>query len=124
DPGAISLAAFHTLFIGVGVALFLPLTPRFARLVERLLPDSGDGMAQHLDDSLLGIPAVSLEASQRTLEQALDKLLEIYRQMLMMSPSDGLLSDLAQTRHALERTFDFVTRIQLSPDDSTLSAQR
>jgi len=123
-PGAVSLAAFHTLFIGVGVALFLPVTPRFARLVERLLPERGDDMSQRLDDSLLGIPSVSLEASQRTLERVMDRLLEIYRQILIMLPSDRMEGDLLQARQALEHTFDFVTRIQLSPQDDKLSAQR
>lgn len=124
SPGAISLAAFHSLFIGVGVALFLPMSVRFARLVERLLPERTDDISQHLDDSLLGIPGVSLEASQRTLERTLQKLLEIYRQMLLMQAPARMASELVQVRQALEHAFDFVTRIQLSPQDDTLSKQR
>ena len=123
-PGAISLAAFHSLFIGVGVALFLPVSAPFSRLVKRLLPERGDDMSQHLDDSLLGIPSVSLEASQRTLERAFEKLLAMYRQVLLMQPPERMASELVQVRQALERAFDFVTRIQLPPQNDALSEQR
>lgn len=122
--GATELAAFHTLFIAVGVVLFLPFTPQFARLVERLMPDRGDVMVQHLDNSLLGIPAVSLEASQRALEQVTDRLLEMYRGILQSTPSDRLMNELGQTRLALERTFEFVNRTQLPPKDEVLSGRR
>jgi len=55
-PGAVSLAAFHTLFIGLGVALFLPFTPQFARLISHFLPERGESLVQHLDDSLYSVP--------------------------------------------------------------------
>jgi len=41
DPGATSLAAFHTGFIAVGVAISLPFVQRFSRTIERILPDRG-----------------------------------------------------------------------------------
>lgn len=124
EPGATSLAAFHTLFIAVGVILFLPLTPRFAMVVERMLPDRGDGMVQRLDDSLLNIPAVALEASQRAVEQLAGRLLSVYSEILSMVQSASLTTELAQTRQALDDTFDFVTRIQLPPEEDTLAGQR
>lgn len=123
-PGATSLAAFHTLFIAVGVALFLPLSQRFANVVERLLPERRDDMTQRLDDSLLSIPSVALEASQRTLEQVALKLFDGYTQILSAADPDALASDLAQTHHALDHTFGFVTRIPLPTGDETLVAQR
>src|SRR5690606_30863578 len=52
DPGALSLAAFHSLFIATGALLFLPLTSRFAKLVERVTPDRGTRLHHHLDHSL------------------------------------------------------------------------
>ena len=49
NADATSLAAFHTLFIAVGVALFLPWVHPFARLVERLLPDEpGDALTARM----------------------------------------------------------------------------
>ena len=123
-PGATSLAAFHSLFIGVGVVVFLPFTQRFANVVERILPEQGPDMTQRLDASLLSIPAVALEASQRTLEQVADRLFQGYTQMLSMSHSDSVATDLVQTSHALDHTFDFVSRILLPAGDESLVAQR
>jgi phosphate:Na+ symporter len=67
EPGAMSLAAFHTLFTGVGVALLFPFIPQFARRVERLLPEQTDTLTSNLDDSVLSIPGVALETLLRTL---------------------------------------------------------
>lgn len=121
SPGALSLALFHTLFIGVGVVLILPWSHRFARLIERVLPDSNDNPArQYLDDSLLSIPAVALEASQRALEQVADKLLLNYQQIMEMAGSETLESDLAQMHQALDDTFAFVTRIQIPAEEQRL----
>ncbi|TVP80051.1 MAG: Na/Pi cotransporter family protein, partial [Puniceicoccaceae bacterium] len=66
-PGAVSLAAFHTLFIGFGVVLFLPFTSQFARLIERILPEKGFSSTRYLDRSLLQIPPVALAAASRSL---------------------------------------------------------
>jgi len=113
--GATSLAAFHTLFIAAGALLFLPLAPRFGQLVERILPDRGDSITQRLDHSLLAIPAVALEASQRALEQLAERLFDFYGNLLSLGASASQGGGLAQAGHSLERTYDFVSRIQLRP---------
>lgn len=123
-PGAMSLAAFHTLFIALGVALFLPLTHRYARLVERLLPDLDHDMSDRLDDSLLSIPAVALEAAQRALEQITGRLLDAYAELLSGTLPPDHAARLAKTGIALDRTFDFVSRIQLDVDDEAGCEQR
>lgn len=69
DPGAVSLAAFHTFFIAVGVAVFRPFVDSFARGIERLLPETGPTLTRHLDDTLLNAPSVALEATRRALNQ-------------------------------------------------------
>src|SRR5690606_9042737 len=48
QPGAMSLAFFHTLFIALGVALFMPVVDRFERLVARLLPERKQDVGRHL----------------------------------------------------------------------------
>lgn len=123
-PGAAGLAAFHTLFIAVGTALILPVTARFAQLVERMLPEHGEDMAQRLDASLLHIPSVSIEASRRTLEQVTERLLNIYRRILTAPPPASMMRDLDQIQPALDRAFDFVTRIPLPAHDRPLADQR
>jgi len=124
EPGATSLVAFHTFFILIGVMLFLPFSAGFARVVERLLPDTGDGLVQRLDDSLLNIPAVALEASQRTIEELAGVLLNAYGDILSMSQTGRTATELVQAQQALDHTFDFVTRIQLSPGENVQAEQR
>lgn len=123
DPGAMSLAAFHTLFIALGVVIFLPVVPQFAGWVERLLPDKSASLTQRLDDSLLAIPAVALEAAQRVLEQTAERLLDVYGRLLNMKEplSTGDLQELGQS---LDTAYRFVSRIELPPGDARAVAQR
>jgi phosphate:Na+ symporter len=127
DAGATSLAAFHTLFIALGVALILPVVPQFAALVERLLPDrsdSGEVLTQRLDASLLAIPSVALEASQRALEQVTLLMLGVYRDLLrgpLASVSPARLQALGLS---LETIYGFVGRIELPPSNTEAAARR
>lgn len=67
DPGAISLAAFHTLFISFGVLLVLPFVGPLSRKIEALLPEKESLYVRRIDESLLSAPEVALEASLRSL---------------------------------------------------------
>jgi len=124
DAGAMSLAAFHTLFIAVGVVLVLPFAQPFARIVERLLPARGETHTQRLDASMLSIPPVALEASERALEGIASQLLALYRQMLSAADSAGVSDRLAQADEALEAVYGFVSRIELPAGDAASSAER
>lgn len=75
DP-AVVIALFHTVFNLLGAALFLPFIAPFARLVTRLIPDSGPAFTRHLDRSLLLSPSVAVEASARALGEAAAAVLE------------------------------------------------
>ena len=125
DPGAMSLAAFHSLFIGVGVVLFLPFVGAFARLVERLLPDrEGRGDTERLDASVLSVPPVALEASQRALEQLTGELLEAHGALLSGTVDPASVPRLERIETALHEAYEFVSRIQFQQGDATGAAQR
>lgn len=124
DTEATSLAAFHTLFIAVGVALFLPFVAPFARLVERLLPARGESATQRLDASLLALPAVALEASQRALEQMAARLLGVYGEMLASTEADSHERRLTEAAQALNEIYAFASRIELPAGDAAAGAQR
>ncbi|TXL67430.1 Na/Pi cotransporter family protein [Zeimonas arvi] len=124
EAGAMSLAAFHTLFIAVGVVLLLPFAHPFARLVERLLPARGEVLTERLDHSMLAIPAVALEASQRSLEAIAAHLLALYDGMLSGADVDDTGRRLAQAGQVLDAVYDFVSRIELAAGDEAGSAQR
>jgi phosphate:Na+ symporter len=123
-PDATMLVAFHTFFILIGVVLFLPFTAQFARMVERLLPEVEDDLVQRLDDSLLNIPAIALEASQRAIERSMVLLLRIYGEVLSMTRVARIEGDLKRIEEALDYTFGFVTRIQLSTEEDVHTEQR
>ncbi len=68
DP-AVAIALFHTVFNLLGAAIFIPFIAPFARLVVRLIPESGPAFTRHLDRSLLEIPSVAVEAAARALSE-------------------------------------------------------
>lgn len=66
DPSR-QVANSYTFFAVVMAAVFLPLTPRVAGLMLRLIPPRPGGLAEakFLDESLLSVPEVALEQARR-----------------------------------------------------------
>lgn len=121
EPGALSLAAFHTLFILLGSALFLPFINQFAKLIERILPEKANELTPHLDQSLLSMPELALDTTQRTLEDLTKQVFQIHKQ-LVKNEARPKLNELEQIQKALGATFDFIMRIQQDTSDSTSNA--
>jgi len=69
--GVTLLAAYHTGFNVVGVAVLMPLIDRFTRLIERLLPERGSPLTRCLDPSALALPIAAVEAVRRTVARGL-----------------------------------------------------
>ncbi|WP_192035545.1 Na/Pi symporter [Halomonas sp. YLGW01] len=69
------LALFHTLFNGLGILLMLPVIPRLARLLERLVPEPSrrpPAQARYLEDTALAhadTALAALEQESRRLER-------------------------------------------------------
>ena len=124
EAGALGLAAFHSLFIGLGVALFMPLINPFARSIARMLPEREGDYARHLDATLLNVPEVALGASQRAVHEIIERVFLVYQQVLAMERPAALKHDMLRVRGALEQAFDFVTRIPASADDDKLNRRR
>lgn len=68
EPG-LSLVLFHSGFNVLGVLVALPLTRRFARLMERLVPERRSPLVRGLDPALLSDPPVALRAARAALER-------------------------------------------------------
>ncbi|HLU79642.1 MAG TPA: Na/Pi symporter [Burkholderiaceae bacterium] len=124
EGGAMSLAVFHTLFIAVGVALFMPGVGHFERLVARLLPERKQDMGRHLDASSLGVPAVALEASQRSLESITHQLVEVQRNLLSRPMDDALREILLRAHESLNEALQFIARLPPLEHDPGLHRQR
>jgi phosphate:Na+ symporter len=69
--GVTLLAAYHTAYNVVGVAVLLPLVDRFTGVVERILPERGSPLTRCLDPSALATPILAVEAVRRTIARAL-----------------------------------------------------
>jgi len=69
--GVTLLAAYHTAYNVVGVAILLPLTDRFTRFVERILPERGSPLTRTLDPAALATPIAAEEAVRRTVARSL-----------------------------------------------------
>lgn len=73
--GAVILAAFHSGFTLLAALMLLPSVKVFSGFVERLIPERGPRLTQHLDASLIEVPEIAIEAVRRT-------LLEVYGETL------------------------------------------
>lgn len=124
EAGAMSLAFFHTSFIALGVVLFMPLVGRFERLVARLLPERKQDMARHLDASALGVPAVALEASQRSLEAITHQLVEVQRGLLDRPMTDAVRDTLQRAHDGLNEALQFIARLPPLEHDVGLRGRR
>jgi len=69
--GVTLLAAYHTAFNVVGVAVLLPVVDRFTRFVERILPERESPLTRYLDRAALGTPLAAEEAVRRTVARSL-----------------------------------------------------
>ena len=124
EAGATSLAAFHSVFIAVGVAIFLPFADAFAGWIERRLPERGPTLTRHLDATLLHAPAVALEATRRALSETARESFAAVRAILaghMRGPEDLRR---VQIQHALEQTQDFFAKIPPVSEDEPPSQSR
>jgi len=124
DPGAVSLAAFHTTFILVGVVLFLPFVDSFARLIERILPEKGPTLTRHLDSSLLLVPPVALEATRRALSETACELFSAIRDRLGAAQEEGVALRRAQIKKALDEIQEFFTKIPPLAEDQPMALSR
>ncbi len=124
EPGATSLAAFHTLFIGIGVAIFLPLAHPFAAWASRRLPEKGPRLTAYLDASVLHLPAVALEASRRALCETAGQLAGALNAMLEIPAKGGAVASQTDIRDALERIQLFFAAIPPIAENMPLSKWR
>ena len=124
ESGAMSLAMFHTLFIAVGVAIFMPFVSQFERFVERILPQPETDSGRYLDASTLGVPAVALEASQRALESIAHELVDIQRTLLRKPMNEAIRRAIQVATDELNQALHFIARLSSLEYDPSLHGRR
>src|SRR5215471_14973883 len=72
--GVTLLAGYHTAYNVVGVAVLLPLVDRFARFVERILPERGSQLTRSLDKAALVTPLAAEEGVRRAVARVLENM--------------------------------------------------
>jgi phosphate:Na+ symporter len=117
-PGAISLSLFHSCFIGLAAAIYLPLIGPFSRRIEKLLPESESPLVRHLDASVLTLPEVALEASRRALCDTAAELFDAARRRLIWGNRGYHDSGLQQFNDAIRQIETFLRKVRYSPSES------
>lgn len=129
-PGGVSLAAFHTLFIALGVAVFLPHAAWFAKKIERLLPERGDSPTRQLDSSQWQVPALALSASHQSLQATAQVLMQTLHGVFNQAPGEAPLmrrippAELERVEQSLRTVQEYFAHIPASEEDHELAAQR
>lgn len=104
DPVTL-VAAFHTAYNVVGVAILLPLIGPFTRVIERIVPDRGSSFTRYLDPATLAAsPTVAVEAARRTVAHVLGVLCSSER-----PPNEEPVA--GQSSEALEQVQVFLSKV-------------
>ena len=113
--GVTQLAAYHTAFNVVGVAVLLPATQWFTRFVERLLPAKESPLARTLDPAALVNPVIAIEAVRRVVAEALGTLAASIAASLSgtaQKPGAGVAAPAAAVSEARE----FLSDLKVAPE--------
>jgi len=117
------LAAYHTAYNVVGVAVLLPLMGPFTRLIERFVPERGSPFTKNLDPASLRSPMVAVEAVRRTVERALETLCLATATGLEGATAGGSVrpaldeATLAQASEGVRQASDFLSKSDAPPSD-------
>ena len=91
---AITLAAFHSFFNLLGVAIIFPFTLPFTNYIIRLLPEVGPQMTHHLNPKVIKIASAAIEAARHSTIDIANVLIQV---------AHGQLSGQIRHRTAMER---------------------
>jgi phosphate:Na+ symporter len=117
---ALTLAAFHTLFNVLGVALVLPWLGGFSRLVARLVPDKGAVLTRYLSRASGDEPATAVRAARTTLLMCATELGDDAK-LLTTGPTTAREAQAARqrlrrVREAIDETRTFLAPLRSNPD--------
>ncbi|QIG50468.1 Na/Pi cotransporter family protein [Nordella sp. HKS 07] len=113
--GMTLLAAYHTAYNVVGVAVLLPATQWFTRVVERLLPSRQTALEQALDPSALASPVIAIEAARRVVADILTRVAASVSSALS-GGADPAAKDTAEAATTLEQVRDFLSELHEPPE--------
>jgi phosphate:Na+ symporter len=121
--GVTLLAAYHTAYNVVGVAVLMPAIGWFTRLVERLLPDRTSPLTRGLDPAALATPIAAAEGVRRTVARAIGLICGSVGAALRAAPDKGTVTiekgaaSVAEAAEALDKALEFMSDVAGPPED-------
>ncbi|WAS90031.1 hypothetical protein O0S08_27875 [Nannocystis poenicansa] len=113
--GMTLLAAYHTAYNVVGVAVLLPATQWFTRVVERLLPSRQTALQRALDPSALASPVIAVETARRVVADVLTTIAASVSAALA-GEAGSATQDIASAAAALAAVRDFLSELKEPPE--------
>lgn len=112
DP-AIELAVFHTVFNAAGVLLMWPLADRLTHWLRQRFRqrEEDEGRPRHLDDNVLPVPALALDALRLESERIGRMARDLLRAVLERRSVQALEDERAIAQRLLVAATDFVSRM-------------
>jgi phosphate:Na+ symporter len=114
--GVSLLAAYHTAFNVVGVAVLMPAINRFTLFVERLLPETRSALTRALDPAALENPVVAVEAVRRTIALSIQTMCPKIEAAIA---GVGGGHSVAESADAVRQARDFISGISGPPDSES-----
>lgn len=111
DDQALTIAAFHTAFNLLGVAVFLPLTSRLDRLATHFIPEKRPQLTRNLDLSMREVPSLAVNAAHETLRQCAVATLQNGAARLRGEEGAMIERSLGEVRQATHDTGEFLARL-------------
>ena len=108
----IALVLFHTSFNTLGVIIALSFSHQFARMVQRLIPDTEPAYTRSLDKTLLHDPALALTAAKSALKLETVSLLK-HLVFLLGGTTKGRESNLLELKYELIKTETYIDNIDM-----------
>ena len=108
----IVLIAFHTIFNTLGVIIVLPFSHQFARMMERLIPETEPAYTRGLDKALLHDSALALTAAKSALKHEAVALLK-HITFILGNTSKGNEVNLLELKYELIKTGTYIDHIDL-----------
>ncbi|MBN9260078.1 MAG: Na/Pi cotransporter family protein [Hyphomicrobium sp.] len=113
--GTTLLAAYHTAYNVVGVAVLLPATQWFTRVVERLLPSEQTALQRALDPSALASPVIAVETARRVVADVLTSTAASVSAALS-SGTGAVAQNTTRAAVVLEKVRDFLSELKEPPE--------
>ena len=120
--GVTLLAAYHTAYNVVGVAVLMPAIGWFTRFVEWLLPDRTSPLTRSLDPAALATPVAAVEAVRRTVARAIETVCGSIEAALAAASNsvavqvDKSAASVTEAAEALEKALAFMSDVSGPPE--------